>query len=388
LKKRDPKLKYLGLMLLCFLSGGALFAAAPAQNAAASSFQGPDTGAMVNAANAVINGSGTIVVPDSLAATPITTTIVLGTNANLTFSGSGTFTGCNIIQAGTYSHIDLGAATLKLSGSNCTGISQTNTSTSQTGQFFSVQGGQIFCNGQVGATGIFVGNHATTRIRDTHIVGCSDPTSSSAAPTAGLVLYGTQFGSFDSLHLYGNYVGIKIYSISAGGGGNSNSFRDLNVVGYGAADSRSAVGVLQAVLGTFSQGANYFYNFVPLSNSVAGMAVFGANSSQSTVYVDGGSPEVNGGGATSVTIDGFTVKRASTYINFAFLFWHNVSIAEATVTPVIQGENYSQINLENPYGYGNASGQITACDATSATYLRGTVNTIQGASFCNLTSVN
>ena len=60
--------------------------------------------------------------------------------------------------------------------------------------------------------------------------------------------------------------------------GNSNSFRDLNVIGYGAADSRAVVGVMQAVLGTFSQGANY-YNFVPLSNSVAGMAVFGANHS-------------------------------------------------------------------------------------------------------------
>jgi hypothetical protein len=381
-------MKLSGLFFLCFLSGSVLFAASPAQYMTASSFQGSDVGAMVNAANAALNGSGTISVPDSMAGMPITTPIVLGANANLVFTGSATFIGCNIIQAGIYSHIDLGSVTLKLSGSNCTAISQTNVSTSQSGQVFSVQGGQILCNGQPGATGIFVANHATTRIRDTTIVDCTDSSSSPSSPTGGLVLYGTQFGSFDSLHLYGNYVGIKIYSIGASGGGNSNSFRDLSVVGYGAGDSRTVVGVLQAVLGSLSQGANYFYNFVPLSNSVAGMAVFGANSSQSTVYVDGGSPEVNAAGDTSVTIDGFTVKRASTYVNFAYLFWHNVSIAEATVTPVILGENYSQMNLENPYGYGNASGQITACDATTTTNIRGTVNTIQGASYCNVNFVN
>lgn len=381
-------MKYASLILLCLLFSSASFAAHPAPYMAASTFQGSDAGAMVNEANAALNGSGTISISDSMAGTPITTPIILGPNANLVFTGSATFTGCNIIQAGVYSHIDLGSATLKLSGSNCTAISQTNVSTSQSGHVFSVQGGQILCNGQPGATGIYVGNHATTRIRDTTIVDCTDSSSSSSAPTAGLVLYGTQFGSFDSLHLYGNYVGIKIYSIGASGGGNSNSFRDLSVVGYGAGDSRTVVGVMQAVLGSLSQGANYFYNFVPLSNSVAGMAVFGANSSQSTVYVDGGSPEVNAAGNNAVTIDGFTVKRASTYVNFAYLFWHNVSIAEATVTPVILGENYSQMNLENPYGYGNASGQITACDATTTTNIRGKINTIQGASYCNVNFVN
>ena len=97
---------------------------------------------------------------------------------------------------------------------------------------------------------------------------------------------------------------------------------------------------------------------------------------------------MNAAGDNAVTIDGFTVKRASTYVNFAYLFWHNVSIAEATVTPVILGENYSQMNLENPYGYGNASGQITACDSTTTTNIRGKINTIQGASYCNVNFVN
>lgn len=352
--------------------------AAKCQTVDASFFPGNDAGAKINSASQYIRGNGTILVPDSLAGEM--STVTLGQKVNLIFTGSGTFTGCDMIQPGSFSHVDLGNVTLRLSGSECTGISQQNTVPLQVSSYFEIRGGTIDCVAQPAATGIYIGNHATARIENTTVVGCTDPTSSQANPTAGVVLYGTQFGEFEGLHLYGNFVGLKIYSVTTGGG-NSNTFNGLQVTGYG--DARTPAGVMLAVLGPYNQGGNHFYNFNPLSNSVAAMAIFGANGTPSSVYVDGGSPEVNASGAESVQIDGFEIKRSSTYVNFAYLYWNDISIGEATANPVVLGENHSQMILKNPLGYGNSAGQITACDATSKTIVEGAVDTILGATFCN-----
>ncbi|HEV7967467.1 MAG TPA: hypothetical protein VGP19_07850 [Candidatus Acidoferrales bacterium] len=313
----------------------------------------------------------TIEIPDSVADDGSATTPTIPSNVNLKFTGGGNFAVCTI-HAGAYGNYDLGNATLTLSGSHCTAISQTNVVTMQTSQKWILHGGKIDCNSQVAGTGVFVGNHTTTAIRDVNFYRCLDPTSTASAPTGGLVLFGAQFDWFDNLKFYNNYVGLKLYGLPAAGGGQSNHFNNLTVVGAG--NSTTPVCVLLYEQGsTYSMGPNYFTNFTPQSCSVAAMGIIGSPAYQTITYINGGAPEVNGGGAASVTIDGVTIKQASTYQNHGFLYWTNVQLAEAKINPIVFSENNSQAIFLNPVG-GTGRETFSQTDSTSASYVFGKNN--------------
>ena len=322
----------------------------------------------------------TIEIPDSVADDGSATAPTIPSNVNLKFTGSANFTVCTI-HAGAYGDYDLGNVTLTLSGSNCTAISQTNVVSMQTSQKWILHGGKIDCNSQVGGTGVFVGNHTTTAIRDVNFVRCLDTTSTATAPTGGLVLVGAQFDWFDNLKFYDNYVGLKLYGLPVAGGGQSNHFNNLTVVGAG--NSTTPVCVLLYEQGSsLSMGPNYFTNFTPQSCTVAGMGIIGSPAWQTITYINGGAPEHNGGGAASVTIDGVTVKQASTYQNHGFLYWTNVQMEEATINPIVFSENNSQAIFLNPIG-GNGSETFSQTDGTSESYVFGKNNAAGKAVFQN-----
>jgi len=340
-----------------------------------------DKVAAANSSSACTNGC-TIVVDDSLAGSGMDNSPTLGANVNLKFTGSGTFVYYGLYP-GSYSHIDAGSARLQCGGSGCAGLAQTNTVTMQVSNRYIVSGGIFDCNNQTGATGIYVGNHAATTFYNPTVVNCTDQsTSTSTNPTGPFVFYGTQFAQVYSPKFYGD-AAVKIYSTSAGGGGQSNSFYDLIWNGYG--NSTTPVGVLLQNLGsTYVQEPNYFYNPTIQKASVAGMAQVNSTAWLAQLYVYGGAPEVNGGGAASASIDGATVYQASTYVSFTELIYDNVSVQEATITPVLYGKNSSILNIKNPQGYGNTSGQFTETDSTSTTVLNGVDRVISGATFGNV----
>jgi hypothetical protein len=323
----------------------------------------------------------TIEIPDSVADNGSATTPTIPNNVNLRFTGSANFTVCTI-HAGGYGDYNLGNVTLTLSGSNCTAISQTNVVTMQTSQKWILHGGKIDCNSQVGGTGVFVGNHTTTVIRDMNFYRCLDATSSATAPTGGLVLFGAQFDWFDNLKFYDNYVGLKLYGLAAAGGGQSNHFNNLTVVGAGNSTTPLCV-LLYEQGSTYSMGPNYFTNFTPQSCSVAAMGIIGAPGWPTITYINGGAPERNGGGAASVAIDGVTIKQASTYQNHGFLYWTNVQLAEATINPIVFSENKSQAIFINPVG-GNGHEIFSQTDGTSESYVFGKNNAAGSATFQNL----
>ena len=322
----------------------------------------------------------TIEIPDSVADDGSATTPTIPSNVNLKFTGSANFIVCTI-HAGSYGDYDLGNVTLTLSGSHCTAISQTNFVSMQTSQKWILHGGKIDCNSQVGGTGVFVGNHTTTAIRDVNFYRCLDTTSTAAAPTGGLVLFGAQFDWFDNLKFYDNYVGLKLYGLPAAGGGQSNHFNNLTVVGAGNFTTPVCV-LLYEQGSTLSMGPNYFTNFTPQSCSVAAMGIIGSPEWQTITYINGGAPEHDGGGASSVTIDGVTIKQASTYQNHGFLYWTNVQLEEATINPVVFSENNSQAIFLNPVG-GNGRQIFSQTDSTSESYVFGKNNTAGNAIFQN-----
>jgi hypothetical protein len=336
-------------------------------------FTGANWGAKVNAAvtSSQCASGCTLKVPDSEASDGTASTINLGTDSNfvnLVFTGSGIFTSC-IINAGTYSHIDLGAATLKLSGSSCIGVNQTNTPTLQVDYKFIVRGGTIDCNGQTGATGIYVGNHAQTQIDWPIIVNCTDPTSTSTTPTGGLVFNGTQFAEVTHLREYNDYVGAKIYSVSMQGGGNQNNF-------YGAEINTCKVCVLQQALGTLPQGGNHWYDSTIQTATISEMAVLSNSAFASTVQLDGGTFEVTSSGTGTVVIDGATIDQYSLYVNGpgAQVTVENVQNAEASIFQSIGVLNHGNVTIRNPYGFGSSLGFFAQTDTTGTVALSGYAN--------------
>ena len=327
----------------------------------AADFAGADWLSRVNraAAGLVAGGSagGSIEVPDSIAGRADTRGVI-PSNVSLLFSGSATFSFCEI-DIGAFTRIYSHGALLQISGAHCSGIRQDNRAILQTTGKFVLDGVRIDCNGQPDSTGIFVGNnHAQTAIRDVTVANC----------TTGVHLEGAQFGEFSNLSLYHNYVGMKIYSTPAGGGGNSNSFYGLKAVG-------NTVGVLIADNAAFGMGPNYFINPSLLSNSVAGMAVFG-RSGPSEVHWYGGAPEVNGGGAENVSVDGRVIKQATVYANLARITLSEVEIEEARISPVIRAEHSSEVTLNNVSGYGRWDGTLVSADSSSATTLEGRLDVL------------
>lgn len=324
----------------------------------AAQFSGSDWLARVNAASGTLVNGGTIEVPDSIAGRA-TTIGTIASNITLEFTGSGTFGFCQI-NVGQFSKIYNNDALLQIKGSNCIGINQPNGAPLQTTDKFILDGLRVDCNEQPNSTGVFVGgDHAQASVRNLTVVNCT---------TAGLRLDGAQFGEYANVSLYNNFVGLKIYSTPAGGGGNANTFYGLKVVG-------STVGVLIVANSVLGMGADYFVNPSLLENSTAAMAVFG-NTWPTDVHWYGGAPEhtAEKKAQATVTIDGRVVKQASIYANFAKVTLNEVAIAEASVSPFVRAENSSLITLNNVFGYGNPSGLLVSADATSTTALEGSLS--------------
>lgn len=332
-----------------------LTTASAASFVSAAQFSGADWVAKVNAAAATLLKGGTIEVPDSIAG-QATTTGAVPSNVTLEFIGSGIFGFCQI-NVGQFTKIFNNDALLQLTGSNCTGINQPNAAILQKTDKFILDGVRVDCNHQPNSTGIFVGGgNAQTSMRNVTVVNCT---------TVGLRLDGVQFGEFSNVSLYNNFAGLKIYSTPAGGGGNSNTFYGLKVVG-------STVGVLIAANSTFGMGADYFVNPSLLENSTAAMAVFG-DRWPTDIHWYGGAPEHTGekNATGPVTIDGRVVKPASIYANLARIYLSEVSIAEARIDPFLRAENSSTVILNNVSGYGNTRGTLVSADETSTTTLEG-----------------
>jgi hypothetical protein len=325
----------------------------------AARFSGPDWLAKVNAAATLLKG-GTIEVSDSIAG-PATTIGTIPSNVTLEFTGSGTFGFCQI-NVGQFTKIYNNDALLQMTGSDCAGINQSNSAILQNTDKFILDGVRVDCNQQPNSTGVFVGGgHAQTSMRNVTVANCT---------TAGLKLDGAQFGEYANVSLYNNFVGLKIYSTPAGGGGNSNTFYGLKVVG-------STVGVLIVANSAFGMGGDYFINPSLLENSTAAMAVFG-NTWPTDIHWYGGAPEHTGEkkGQRTVTIDGRIVKQASIYANLARVTLSEVSVAEARVTPFIRAENFSEVILNDISGYGNWAGTLISADSSSTTSLEGHINTV------------
>lgn len=303
----------------------------------------------------LIPNGGTLLIDDSLQGNAQT----VGTFPSgvvLRFTGCGNF-GFTTLNVGAFTKI-FGHVTLTMLQPNAVGINQQTFEPLQTTDQLIIDGICLNGAGLVNVQGLSIGQGtAKVRVSDFTATGFTDPASCAMLTTA-------QFGSYENIHLYLNYVGWKIYGGSViPGGSNSIQCSDLRTIDC-------TVGVL----------VNNAYgikleNFNPLSCSAAGLAVF--NGSQ--VYCRLGSPEHNGtngnGPAVTVpiTIDSNTIPiQSSIYVSGnSRVYLNEVSIQDATSSPEISVNLNSTAILTNLNGYGAPGGQLVNCDATSGVSLQG-----------------
>lgn len=330
----------------------------------ASQFSGTAwTDKVVSAYGAAACSSGcTVLVPDSIAGDGSATTPSLPSNVTVQFTGSADFTFCQITM-GKFSKIYNRDSRLimKGGGSGCSGIVHTTPATMQETDKTVLWGVRVDCQSQPASTGIsFTGGSAQDWFEGVSVGHCGDST----ANTAGLFLQ-DQFGHFSNLNLWSNYVNLKMYTTNAQPGVSSNTFYDLKMTSAGSGVSA----VLTNNATGQSQLDNVFINSQCQSNTLVCMAAFGsstvAQGGMSFTW-KGAAPEVNGTAGTTVTIDGFVVKKAGAiYLNDAVASVDEVDFADANASPDILVENHSRANITSSYGFSNQFGYLVQADATS-----------------------
>jgi hypothetical protein len=335
----------------------------------ASSFTGTHwTDKLVSAYGSTLCSSGcTIVIPDSIADNGAATTPTIPSNVTVVFPGRATFTFCEI-DTGKFAKIYAFGAVLAESGSGCLGIVHSGaTATMQDYDHFILAGVRVNCASQTNSTGISntpSSAGAGDVLNSVSVTGCT---------TVGINLSNVQFGNYYDLDLEQNYVNMKLYN--TGNAGSSNTFYSpkfasnssgVNVIVYNSASAQIATG-------------NTFINPQFQNGSIASLAVIGNATCGpvcTSVHIIGSSPELNGGGAASVTIDGNIIPQSGfLYQSYSEVTLKNPDFEDASATIDMNLVNSSTLTVENPQGFGAQFSQLALTDSTSTVSITGTLAT-------------
>lgn len=310
-----------------------------------------------------ISNVGTIVIPGSVLNTSAYPSLTVPSRITLQFPNGVDFGGCNI-TLGTYSKIfNPGGARLLMdpAGSGCLGWNPAGTEPVLTANDTPILDGvRVNCQSQAGSDGIHIssGNNALFKIRNVSVTGCQD---------AGLFTAGVQFSEFTNVNLSGNYVGLKDYST---GGSSSNTFIKPNFTA-----ETSGVGAIFWNTST-SQTMNGNHIIDPICNTdtivcIAIIGVTGNGYTWNRFYIDGGTPEQNGTGPASVTIDGNTINNCGFIsLNQAGAVLTNLEIHEASAQVNGCLTNNSSITFVGTSG----GGVVFQADSTSFVNFVGPLN--------------
>lgn len=337
----------------------------------ASAFSGATWLDKAIAAATSISNVGTVLVPPSLASTAAYPSGTIPTGITLEFTGGGDFGICSITEGKFTKIINPGSAVLKMNsaGSGCTALIHSAQATLQEDDRTILSAVRIDCNGQPGSTGIsFTNGSAQDAFYSVSVQKCG-----SVAGGAGVFL-ADQFGSYHDLVLQQNYVNLKMYTTDAQAGVSSNTFYNLKTNA-----PASGVNVILANTNTGGQiqTDNWFINHQCQNGSIACIAMFGNGSPGSLKgHWLGTAPELDNGGASSITIDGFVIKQAGAfYVNNALLDLKAMDNGDALANPGMLLENHAHADVSDLIGYGGTGNTQIQSDSTSTVSLPGTVQT-------------
>jgi hypothetical protein len=345
------------------VSGGAI-----AHSFNVASFTGANWGAKLNACSTFASaaGGGTCLIPDSIAGDASSTTISIASNVIVLTTGRASFTMCTINMGKFSKWRNAGDVILVESGSNCPGITHLGaTATLQDSDHFVIDGARINCNSQTNSVGITdtpSSNGAQDEIVNVSVQNCT---------TKGIYLDRVQFGHFRNWILTGNYVNFVLYASAEPGGASSNTFQDIK-----ASSNGSGVNAIFWNNATTSpMTSNLLINYTPQNGTIASTAVIGkaglANQGTHIRFI-GGSPEHDGGGAASVTIDGNVISQGGAlFTSNAYVEWDGVDSEEAIANPVIKITNNSLLRMSSPRGGSLPFKHFILPDTTSSVVYEG-----------------
>ena len=173
----------------------------------------------------------------------------------------------------------------------------------------------------------------------------------------GMYLNGTQFCNFRNIQLLHNKVGLYLANKLVEGGGNTNSFCNVNLY-------CNEVGMIlnRVTEDPLGMGNNYFYNVIPIGNTVCSMAFFNQNVLN---IVSDLCPEVNGqGDKDSITYNGLKIPKSGLYMKKSVTKLRNLVNNDVTPQWGVLEED-SILSIDNIYSYGSPYDYQFSCDNTS-----------------------
>lgn len=158
-----------------------------------------------------------------------------------------------------------------------------------------------------------------------------------------------------------NYVGLKVRQTADGGGGNANTFRNvelyLNTIGaiWDGTDS------------AYPQENNSFFGGTIQGNTLCGVATFATGN----LIFHGTHFESNGSAGSTATVDSNVVRKSSCHFHSSSVRLNSVS--PGSDNPFVTLESSSTLHIDGMHTYGVTGQLVKDYDATSEVILTGRV---------------
>lgn len=179
--------------------------------------------------------------------------------------------------------------------------------------------------------------------------------------TAGIDLELAYNCSIDTCVVSLNYVGLKTRQTSAGGGGNANLFRNVEIY------ANTIGGILSGTDSAYPQENNQFYGGTIQNNTLCGLATFETGN----LLLNGVHFEANGTSGTTADVDGNTVRKSSCHFHSSGVRMTSCSPSDSN--PFVTLESNSVLHLDGMHTYGVTGELVKDYDNTSKVILSGRI---------------
>ena len=158
-----------------------------------------------------------------------------------------------------------------------------------------------------------------------------------------------------------NYVGFKVRQTMAGGGGNANTYRNvelyLNTIGA----------IFDGTDSSYQQENNSFFGGTIQGNTLCGVATFATGN----LIFHGTHFESNGSAGSTATVDSNVVRKSSCHFHSSSVRLNSVS--PGSDNPFVTLESSSTLHIDGMHTYGVTGQLVKDYDATSEVILTGRV---------------
>ena len=212
--------------------------------------------------------------------------------------------------------------------------------------------GLEFHGNSLNVVGIKTSGRTNASLRDLSVKYCL---------TAGIDLILAYNTGLTDCVLERNNVGLKVRQTALGGGGNANTFRNLEIY-------LNTIGAIwDGTDSAYPQENNSFFGGIIQGNTLCGVATFATGN----LIFHGTHFESNGSSGTTATVDSNVIRKSSCHFHSSGVRMNSVS--PGSDNPFIITESGSTVHLDGLHTYGITGNLVQDYDASSTVIMSGRV---------------